>query len=348
VNRHARAGVGRGVAAVAVGMLCGVATLVTSIVPSVASPSRAGGSVPAIVARAAPAVVSITTRQIEHDQFNQAVPTRGLGSGFVVDRRGYIVTNDHVVEGAEEIKVGLPDGRTFAGWLVGSDRFSDLAVVKITGSRLPVLPLGDSGALRVGETVIAIGDPLWIEGGPTVTVGVVSALGRMMEQEGLPALHNLIQTDAAINPGNSGGPLINLRGQVVGINTALIPSAHGIGFAISAASAKPVLEALIASGRVVRASAGFAAVSVTPQVAYTNNLPMDRGALVTRVEDGGPAQAVDIRPGDVVTGVGSHPVKDLHDVHEALARHRAGEAVDVVVWRDGEVLTRRLVLEEYR
>jgi serine protease Do len=344
VNRHARAGAGRGVAAVAVGMLCGVATVLTSVGPGAASPV----SVPAVVARSAPAVVSITTRQIEHDQFNQAVPTRGLGSGFIIDRRGYIVTNDHVVEGAEEIKVGLSDGRTFAGWLVGSDRFSDLAVVKISGARLPVLSLGDSGALRVGETVIAIGDPLWIEGGPTVTVGVVSALGRMMEQEGLPVLHNLIQTDAAINPGNSGGPLINLRGQVVGINTALIPSAHGIGFAISAATAKPVLEALISGGRVVRASAGFAAVSVTPQVAYTNNLPMERGALVTRVEDGGPAQAVDIRPGDVVTSVGGHPVKDLHDVHEALARHRAGDAVEVVVWRDGKVLSRRPVLEEYR
>ena len=137
--------------------------------------------------------------------------------------------------------------------------------------------MGDSDRLRIGETVVAIGNPLWTEGGPTVTVGVVSALKRSMEQEGLPVLHHLIQTDAAINPGNSGGPLVSLDGRVVGINTALIPSAHGIGFAIAVNTAKPVLAALIANGRIVRPALGLTAVSVTPQVAYVNDLAVERG-----------------------------------------------------------------------
>jgi S1-C subfamily serine protease len=305
-------------------------------------------TVPSIVTRAVPAVVSIITRRIEQDQFNQPAPTRGLGSGFIVDPRGYILTNLHVVDDAREIKVTLADGRSFRASFVGGDRFSELAVLKIEGARLPALPLGDSTRLAVGETVIAIGNPLWIEGGPTVTVGVVSALGRSMEEEGLPVLHNLIQTDAAINPGNSGGPLLNLDGQVVGINTALIPSAHGIGFAVSAATAKPVLLALIAGGRVIRPSIGVYAVSVTPQVAYANELPMERGALVLRVEPGGTAQAAGIKPGDVITAVAGRPIKDLHYFHELLAHHKIGDSVEISLWRDGQALTMTAVLEEYR
>lgn len=147
-------------------------------------------TVPAIVARAMPAVVSITTRQIERDQFNQAVPTRGLGSGFIFDRVGYVLTNNHVVAGADQIKVTLSDERNFRARLVGADPFTDLAVLKVEGKGFASIPLGESRQLKVGETVVAIGSPLWIEGGPTVTSGVVSALGRTMEQEGLPMLHN--------------------------------------------------------------------------------------------------------------------------------------------------------------
>jgi serine protease Do len=300
--------------------------------------------VPAIVARVLPAVVSITTRQIERDQFNQAVPTRGLGSGFIVDRQGYVLTNHHVVDGAADIKVALTDGRTFRAVLVGADPFTDLAVLRIDAKNLLALPLGDSTRLAAGETVVAIGSPLWIEGGPTVTTGVVSALGRSMEQPGLPALHNLIQTDAAINPGNSGGPLLNLRGEVVGINTAVIASAHGIGFAISAGMANPVVKELIARGRVVRASLGVAAISLTPQLAYANDLPIERGALVIRVETGGAGETVGLEPGDVITSVDGRPVTDLHRLHEALSRHRVGEAVAVSVWREGLILTLRPVL----
>ena len=312
------------------------------------TPSQAGRIVPAMVRGALPAVVSIMTRRIEHDQFNQAIPKAGMGSGVLVDRRGYILTNSHVVEGAEEIKVTLPDERRFRAVLVGADPFYDLAVLKIEGKKLPALPLGDSARLAVGETVVAIGSPLWIEGGPTVTVGIVSALGRSMEERGLPVLHDLIQTDAAINPGNSGGPLLNLAGRVVGINTALIPSAHGIGFAISINSAKPVLRALIASGRVARPSLGLDAVSLTPQLAFVNDLPIERGALVVRVQPGGPAEGAGLRRGDVITSVAGEPVKDLHHLHEFLWRRRPGDDVEITLWRDGQSLTARPVLGEDR
>ncbi len=302
--------------------------------------------VPAMVARVLPSVVSITTRQIERDQFNQPVPTRGLGSGFIIDRQGHVLTNNHVTDGAEDIKVALTDGRVFRAVLVGADRFSDLAVLKIAGKNLPALALGNSARLAVGESVVAIGSPLWIEGGPTVTTGVVSALGRSMEQPGLPTLHNLIQTDAAINPGNSGGPLLNLRGEVVGINTAVIASAHGIGFAISSGMAKPVVRELITHGRVVRPSLRIAAVSLTPQLAYANDLAIERGALVIRVEQAGAGQAAGLEPGDVITSVGGKPIIDLHHFHEELARHRIGESVDVSIWRDGQTVTLRPTLEE--
>ena len=310
-------------------------------------PPDAGTSlVPRIVARALPAVVSITTREIEYDQFNQPTATRGLGSGFLLDRVGHVLTNHHVVDGAEEIKVALTDGRVFRAAMVGADRVTDLAVLKIGGKDLPVLRLGASSKLAVGETVVAIGSPLWIEGGPTVTVGVVSALGRSMEQLGLPMLHNLIQTDAAINPGNSGGPLLNLRGEVVGINTAVIASAHGIGFAISTRTIKPIVTALLAHGRIVRASLDVVAVSVTPQVAYANELPMERGALIVRVESGGAGEAAGLEAGDVITAIAGKPVRDLHQLHEVLSRHRAGEAIGISVWREGQALTLQPILRE--
>lgn len=302
--------------------------------------------VPGMVARALPSVVSITTRQIERDQFNQPVPTRGLGSGFIIDRQGHVLTNNHVVEGAQDIKVALTDGRVFRAVLVGADRFTDLAVLKIESKNLPALPLGGSARLAVGESVVAIGSPLWIEGGPTVTTGVVSALGRSMEQPGLPTLHNLIQTDAAINPGNSGGPLLNLRGEVVGINTAVIASAHGIGFAISSGAAKPVIRELVAHGRVIRPSLRIAAVSLTRQLAYANDLPVDRGALVIRVDKEGAGEAAGLEPGDVITSIGGKLITDLHHLHDELSRHRIGETVEVAAWRDGQTVTLRAVLEE--
>jgi serine protease Do len=307
--------------------------------------------VPAIVARVLPSVVSVTARRIERDQFNKPVPKAGLGSGVIVDRQGHILTNNHVVEGFDEFKITLPDGRTFRGSLVGGDRFTDLAVLKIEGKNLRPLPLGDSSRLAIGETVIAIGSPLWIEGGPTVTVGVVSGKGRSMEEPDdpeQPMLHNLLQTDAAINPGNSGGPLLNLQGEVIAINTAIIPSAHGIGFAIPINNAKPVLKTLLESGRIVRPSMGVVAVSVTPQLAFTNDLKVENGALVVRVEKGGPAEMVGLKPDDVIIAFGGKVVTDLHHFHALLADRKPGDTVEVTVWRDGQTFTFSPVLGEDR
>ena len=311
--------------------------------------TRAG--VPAMVARVLPSVVSITTRRIERDQFNKAVPKAGLGSGVIVDRAGHILTNNHVVEGFEEFKVTLPDGRTFRGTLVGGDHFTDLAVLKIEGKDLRALPLGDSNRLAIGETVIAIGSPLWIEGGPTVTVGVISGKGRSMEEPDdpdAPMIHDLLQTDAAINEGNSGGPLLNLKGEVVAINTAIIPSAHGIGFAIPINNAKPVLKALLAAGRIVRPTMGVVAVSVSPQLAFTNDLKVESGALVVRVDKGGPAENLGIKPDDVIVAFGGKVVEDLHHFHALLAEQKPGDTVEVSVWRDGQTLTFSPVLKEDR
>ena len=335
------------------GVLCAVAVafvpLLGSIVPAHAAAQAARTDVPTMVQRSIAATVSVTTRQIEHDQFNRPVPTRGLGSGFVVDRRGFVLTNWHVVEGAEQIKVTFADERVFTAVLVGADPFTDLAVLQVDGGgTLPALRLGTSARLRVGESVVAIGSPLWIEGGPTVTAGVVSALGRSMEEPGLPMLHNLIQTDAAINPGNSGGPLLNRAGEVVGVNTAIIPSAHGIGFAIAADTVKPVLAALIANGRVVRPSLALSAVSVTPQIAYANDLPIERGALVTKLDATGPAVAAGIEVGDILTAIDGQPIRNVHDLHERLARQRVGATVEVTVYRSQRTFLLRAVLAEER
>lgn len=312
------------------------------------SHSEAQRGVPAMVARVLPVVVSITTRQIARDQFDRPVVTPGVGSGIIVDGRGYILTNDHVGQGVDQIRIGLADERTFRARLVGRDSFTDLAVLKIEGKNLPVATLGDSDRVVIGETVVAIGNPLWIEGGATVTAGIVSGRGRSTEQEGLPVLRNLIQTDAAINHGNSGGPLVDLVGRVIGVNTAVIASAHGIGFAIPINSAKPVIVALISGDRIGRTSLGLFAVSLTSQLADVYDLPLDRGALITRVEAGGPAERAGIEPGDVITAADGRPVKDLHHLHDRMAARKAGDSSPLQVWRNGHTLTLTAVLEEYR
>jgi serine protease Do len=331
-----------------VAIACGCVVAVAAALGAEARTHGAGSSaVPRIVAGALPAIVSVTTRQIERDQFNQPLPTRGLGSGFIIDRRGHVLTNNHVVEGAEEIKITLSDGRSFGGALVGSDRFADLALLQIEGSGFTAVKLGDASRLAVGETVIAIGSPLWIEGGPTVTVGVVSA--RALDGAARAAHPSQSHPDRrAINPGNSGGPLLNLQGQVVGINTAVIASAHGIGFAVSVNDARPVVRELLARGRVSRVTLGVTGVSVTPQVAYANALPVDSGVLVVRLEPGGAAEFAGLEPGDIITRTGGVPVKDLHHFHQALSNGKPGEAVDLEVLREGRVVTLRPTLKEER
>ncbi|MBI4269831.1 MAG: trypsin-like peptidase domain-containing protein [Candidatus Rokubacteria bacterium] len=320
-------------------LLLGIVTSVAVTAPGTpeARSHTARADVPAMVTRVLPAVVSVTIRYVEVDEADQPVQRRGIGSGFIVDRRGYILTNNHVIDGAEEIRVRLTDERSFPGAVVGVDRATDLAVLKIEADNLLPLPLGDSSRLAIAEPVVAIGSPLWIEA-PTVTVGIVSGLGRTLEEPGLPSLHNLIQTDAAINPGNSGGPLLNLAGQVVGINTAIAPTAHGIGFAIGIDTARPIIRALIASGRVVRSDLGVTAVSVTPLVASMEELPVERGVLVRAVK-GNAGHDIVLRGGDLITAVDGRGVRDVHELHEALSGRRAGDTVRVTLWRERRLVT---------
>jgi len=242
-----------------------------------------------------PSVVNINTVQYTRDFFFNVVPQEGIGSGVLINKDGYIITNNHVIEGASEISVVVPGFKPFTGKVVGADPGTDLALIKIdppADKKLTVAVLGDSNSIQVGEWVVAIGNPMGLD--QTVTVGVISAMGRQtMSRAGIP-IRNLIQTDAAINPGNSGGPLINTRGEVIGINTAIISQSggsEGIGLAIPINTAKEILQQLIEKGRVERPWLGIQTRDITPQFALRNGLPTDRGLLVLTVYQDSPAQA---------------------------------------------------------
>ncbi|MDO8750885.1 MAG: trypsin-like peptidase domain-containing protein, partial [Dehalococcoidia bacterium] len=257
-----------------------------------------------LVQRVEPAVVSIQVKAREAGFFG-TVETTASGSGVIFREDGYILTNNHVVGGATSIKVFLIDGRELDAKIVGTDKNTDLAVIKVNEKGLPSMPLGDASKLRVGDWVVAIGNALGLPGAPTVTVGVVSALGRTLQTDPDVTLYDLIQTDAAINPGNSGGPLINLSGEVVGINTAVLrgEDAQGIGFAVSAGTAIPVANQLVSNGRVIRPYLGIGAGEVNRAIAAQMDLSVREGVLVARVESGGPADRAGIQKDDVIVAL---------------------------------------------
>lgn len=301
-------------------------------------------SLPQVVAKVRPSVVQITVRQVSYDIFLRPEPSEGVGSGVIFDSQGRILTNSHVVDVAKEVRVILPDGRKFVGKVEGRDPVTDLAVVIIKGKDLPYSPLGDSSKLQIGESVIAIGNALGLEGGPTVTVGVVSAVNRSIEDPSGAALYDLIQTDAAINPGNSGGPLINLKGEVVGINTAIIPSAQGIGFAIAINSAKPIAKELLEKGRVVRAWLGIAPITIHPGLAASYDLPVEEGVLIAKVEKGSPAAQAGLRPGDIIIAFAGEKIKSLGELRSAIAKRKISERVNLEINRKQKKLTVSLTL----
>ena len=264
-------------------------------------------------------------------------PARSLGSGFVINADGYIVTNNHVVDGATEIRVKLSDGRDLAAKVVGRDPKTDLALLKVEASRLPVIPLGNSGELQVGEAVMAIGNPFGLE--QTVTTGIVSATGRVI---GEGPYDNFIQTDASINPGNSGGPLINTRGQAVGINTAIFTQTGGsvgIGFAIPIDLAKTVVTQLANGGQVVRGYLGVSIQPMTPDLARSFGMPEPTGALVSSVVEGSPAAKAGVKAGDVITQYDGRKVGRSDDLPRAVAETPVGRDVPLTVVRDGKTVT---------
>src|SRR5213594_3529290 len=257
---------------------------------------------------------------------------RATGSGVLVDPKGYILTNNHVIENAQDIIVRLSDQRKFTARLVGRDPKTDLAVLKVEApGAFPVAELGDSDNLRVGQWAIAIGNPFGLD--RTVTVGIVSATART--RVGVTQYDNFIQTDASINPGNSGGPLLNIDGKVIGINTAIVASGQGIGFSIPINEAKAVMAQLIAKGRVVRGWLGVVIQDVTDELASSFGVREREGVLVADVMKGGPAETAGLRAGDVVVEVNGVRVREVPDLQRRVAGLAPGERVRIVVVRDG-------------
>ncbi len=286
------------------------------------------------VEKVSPSVVNVNTIRLVHDYFYNIVPLKGMGSGFIIDPSGLILTNNHVIEGAERIQVTLVNGKVLQGSLVGSCASTDVALVKMNAEGLPAIQLGDSDKARVGQFVIAIGNPFGLVGGPTVTVGVVSALHRTIQSE-RGVLEDLIQTDAAINPGNSGGPLVDIKGNAIAISTAIVPFAQGIGFAVPINSAKRCTQDLLKYGRMVEPWLGIMGSTVTEGVASYYDLPMDRGVLVVRVVPGGPADQTGINVGDIVLEVDGTEVSRMEELLREIRRRKVGESMRLTLLREG-------------
>jgi len=300
----------------------------------------------AAVQSVSPAVVSVATLRVMQENMFDAVPVRGMGSGIIFDSNGGILTNHHIVEGAERVEVLTPDGKKFQGEVLGSDRMSDVAVVRVDGEGLPAVKLGDSDKLVPGQIAIAIGNPYgFLLPGPAVTVGVVSGLKRQLHVEG-HMYEDLIQTDASINPGNSGGPLVESSGMVVGVNTANIPFAQGIGFAIPINSARRIAKEIIEHGRVVRPFVGIAGLTLTHEIAESYDLPQDRGVLVVRVGRGSPAWKSGIAARDVILEADNNPLKSWEDLQHILHDKNVGETLELTISREGRNGKVRLRLEE--
>ena len=333
---------------------------IVSITSSPAQPlpvALAGGAVTtysAAAQRASPAVVSITASKAparsarsddpvfqfffgDRSRQQRSEPQIGLGSGVIVSGEGYLLTNNHVIEGADDIEVMLTDGRQARAKLVGTDPETDVAVLKLELDKLPTITFGDAEKLQVGDVVLAIGNPFDV--GQTVTSGIVSALGR--NKLGINVFENFIQTDAAINPGNSGGALVDAAGNLLGINTAIYSrtgGSLGIGFAIPVTTARQVMEALIRDGQVTRGFIGIEQRDLTPEIAQTLNLPVKQGVLVTGVLQSGPASAGGLRPGDVVVSVAGTPVTNSYQLLTAVASLKPNAVAAIGVQRGDKAL----------
>jgi S1-C subfamily serine protease len=317
-----------------------------------------------IYRQASPAVANVVTRTVEYDFFFNPVPVEGAGSGFLIDTDGHILTNYHVVHGAQAIEVTLGDQSRYRAKFIGADTRNDIALIQIEprGRKLTALAIGDSRALQVGQRVLAIGNPFGFQS--TLTTGVVSALGRTVQTGQDTFIDEAIQTDAAINRGNSGGPLLDSRGEVIGINTAIFtPSGTtaGIGFAIPINTARRVAQDLITQGRVRRASLGVEGRALWPGLAEALSLPVDQGILVERVLPDGPAEHAGIRGGnrtattglqalriggDVLTAVDGKKVVTQVDLNLILNRHAPGDTVTITVYRGQQKMDLRVTLGE--
>jgi S1-C subfamily serine protease len=329
--------------------------------PSGSVLSRPAGSLSAPARLASPAVVSINTSKSNtagqepwfrffYGPQEEQRPT-GLGSGVIVSPEGHILTNNHVIEDADDIEVVLADGRKTVAKVIGTDPDTDLALLKIELDKLPVIVLGTTQDLQVGDVVLAIGNPFGV--GQTVTSGIVSALGR--SQLGINTFENFIQTDAAINPGNSGGALVDVNGHLMGINTAIYSrsgGSMGIGFAIPISTAKQVMQDLLQNGKVVRGWIGVEPQDLSPELVESFQLPAlksgqsRQGVVITGVLQNGPAAKAGVRPGDVILQVAKQPVGSVSDLLNQVASLKPGEPADMLIWRQQAQLTLRLTPAE--
>ena len=298
----------------------------------------------AVVESVGPAVVTVTAnipKTSTYYMFQTSYNATSMGSGVIISDKGYILTNNHVVEGASELSVELADGTTLPAELVSTDQFTDLAVLKAEGTMPAVAKLGSSAALKSGETVIAIGSPLG-NFKNTVTVGVVSATGRFLENDNGYQMENLIQTDAAINQGNSGGPLVNLAGEVIGINVMIVRGsqntstyAEGLGFAIPSDTARLIAEQIIANGSFSRPYLGIQWADITPRMASNYNFPVNYGVFVLEVSSGSPAAQANIQRNDIITKIGDYEITADAAFYNCLFKYTPGEVVQIEVLRNG-------------
>jgi serine protease Do len=288
------------------------------------------------IEKATKSVVNISTIKLVQNLFYQAVPVGGMGSGTIFDAaKGLILTNNHVVGGAEKINVTLWNNQVLEGDIVGSCVARDIAVVKVIGKNLQSAEFGDSDKLRVGQRVYAIGNPFGLAGGPTVTSGVISALNRTIESDrGL--IENLVQTDAAINPGNSGGPLVDIEGKIIAINTAIIPFAQGIGFAIPINSAKTCSTDITTKRTGKRPWLGVIGLTLTQDIARYYGLPVGHGVLVTKVAEGSPAEDAGMSDGDIILEVDNVETRSIEELVKEIRGKRVGDKVRVFALRNGQ------------
>jgi serine protease Do len=330
----------------------GATSTETPIEPGWTPPATDNGalalpSIADVVALVKPSVVAINTEYTGYDMFNQPYQQEGAGSGWILDENGFIVTNNHVVEGAQNVTVTLADGRTFPAEDIRTDWQSDLAIIKVNATGLPAASVGNSDELRVGDWVVAIGNSLGL--GISATKGIISAKGVSISMSEEQTIDDLLQTDAAINPGNSGGPLVNIYGEVIGITSIKVSlvGVEGMGYAISVNTAVPIIQQLVQAGYVVRPFLGVQnMITVDATVAEFYDLSTDHGALVRGIVAGGPAELAGLEAGDVITGFDDHEISNVNELLDALYSSEVGQTVLITFWRGASEQSLQLTLAE--
>ncbi len=297
------------------------------------------------VEKVIPSVVNISEVKLIRDAYLNVHPVPGVGSGFIIDNNGYIMTNAHVVIGSSEIKVASEHGEIFEGRIRGFDTLTDIAVIKIDTRDMLAPEMVKHRDLKIGQMAIAIGSPLGLMGGPTVTVGVISALNRSIQTE-VTFMEGLIQTDAAINPGNSGGPLINSSGSVIGVNSAIIPFAQGIGFAIPIQQAMWVAKQLIEYGEIIRPWISISGIDINPRLIAYYNLHIDRGVLITNVLPGGNADESGVQVGDIIIQIDDTEINNVQDLMKVINKHKVGDDIILKLFRQDNTIQLTIKLDK--